>query len=433
MDWSPPGACPQCTEAKKKVPNRRWFLADPSLINSAGHCARYLQSVAGALAEAGIENYILGNIGTKDDPAGLLRVRPIFRLTCDDMHVPRADFAVERQSGGQWARHSTSIIEGLRAIDEEFLIRDTDVLLFNTVRQWSLPGIVEWLETRPISNCPNIAIVLHYSPHRTRGQWNATTAEYEKALGQIAGSKRKSCIALFADSEELAAEYTQLSGLSCGVVVVPHVGDLEKSPDRKNEITVVAAGPAREDKGFDLLPGVIRALEQSPRNGVLVAQGFSYRHRPRLARTITALRRGGATVLPDELSIPDFRNLIASADLVVLPYSSEDYHSQTSGVFAEALGAGIPVVVPKDTWMARQIAEYGGGVVFDPNEGRGLEAACIVAMSELDLLQCEAASARDRWLQKHGPNQFVNIIQSSLPARPNLADGIVPATRRTAA
>lgn len=394
-------------------------MADPSLISPAGHCARYLQSVAEALTEVGIENHLIGNCGMSADRGSRTQVRPFFQLACDDARLSTADFALGRHASDQWRRHARSIVDGLEAVDQEFGLGAADVVLFNTVRQWSLPGIVEWLESRSLSACPKVAIVLHYTSQRTRGLTDETTVEYKKALDQIAASTRGACISLFADSEELAAEFTALSGLPCGVVVIPHVGDIHQIPPSRKGIRVAAAGPAREDKGFDQLPAVQRALDNSARGGQLTVQGWSIHHGANLARTITALSRGGAAILPNELPNAEFRNLLATADLVVLPYRTEYYHSQTSGVFAETLGAGIPVVVPADTWMARQVSEFGGGRVFHPTDEEGFEKACRQAIEEIDSLTEEAQSARVGWLEKHGSRQFLNIVGAALGVEPD--------------
>ena len=46
---------------------------------------------------------------------------------------------------------------------------------------------------------------------------------------------------------------------------------------------------------------------------------------------------------------------IRSYYVVIVPYQRLYYYAQTSGILAEALGAGIPVVVPEGTWMAAEI------------------------------------------------------------------------------
>ena len=70
---------------------------------------------------------------------------------------------------------------------------------------------------------------------------------------------------------------------------------------------------------------------------------------------LCALQQEPVTLLEDELSINQYEELLDRASLVLLPYQTLYYHSQTSGVFAEAIGRGIPVVVPRGTWMARQV------------------------------------------------------------------------------
>ena len=57
----------------------------------------------------------------------------------------------------------------------------------------------------------------------------------------------------------------------------------------------------------------------------------------------------------------EYYRFIESIDLMLIPYTREHYHSQTSGIFAEAMGYGQVVVVSRGTWMSRQLQEYGGG------------------------------------------------------------------------
>lgn len=390
-------------------------MADPSLIHSNGHSGRYLLALAGELAKEGIENHLVGNIQVSAGAAGIRSVLAYFSLTCEDARLPRADFAFATQPHDQWRRHSASIVDGFNAIDDEFGFLPSDVVLLNTVRQWSLPGVIDWLETRPTSRCPQIAIILHYSPWPTKDVANPTSAEYQIALGRISRSSRSSHVLLFADSNELVREFETLSNVPVQVVPIPHVGDIDRCEAPKNGIRIVAAGPARANKGFHQLPSILKALKLSGGRGQFVVQGFSFHHDYAMSRVVTELTLGGAEVLPDELADSEFRRLVGTADLIVLPYVSEAYNSQTSGVFAEALGAGIPVIVPEGTWMARQIATFGGGMAYD-GSAQGLEDACLGAINDIEQLKSAAKDARERWLHEHGPRQFLSHVSGRLDA-----------------
>jgi hypothetical protein len=68
----------------------------------------------------------------------------------------------------------------------------------------------------------------------------------------------------------------------------------------------------------------------------------------------------GVTLFTRSLDPVEYRRLLQSGHLSLLPYDRAAYGARSSGVFAESLAAGIPTVVPAGTWMSRrQPAESG--------------------------------------------------------------------------
>jgi hypothetical protein len=57
------------------------------------------------------------------------------------------------------------------------------------------------------------------------------------------------------------------------------------------------------------------------------------------------------------LSTEDYRALVFSSDIILLPYDRDNYYARSSGILVESLVAGIPVIVPAGTWMAEQFME----------------------------------------------------------------------------
>jgi hypothetical protein len=64
-----------------------------------------------------------------------------------------------------------------------------------------------------------------------------------------------------------------------------------------------------------------------------------------------------AQVLLDEapLDSAEYVALVRRVDVLVVPYAAHEYARRSSGVLAEGLAAGVPVVVPRATWMADQL------------------------------------------------------------------------------
>ncbi|MGH7139069.1 MAG: hypothetical protein ACREHD_25260, partial [Pirellulales bacterium] len=55
------------------------------------------------------------------------------------------------------------------------------------------------------------------------------------------------------------------------------------------------------------------------------------------------------------LASAQYRRLVLDGDVIVVPYDRDNYYARSSGIFAEALVAGKPVLVPAGTWMATEL------------------------------------------------------------------------------
>jgi hypothetical protein len=61
--------------------------------------------------------------------------------------------------------------------------------------------------------------------------------------------------------------------------------------------------------------------------------------------------------LPHPLQPDDYARAIKDAYIGLLLYNADVYFARCSGVLAELLAAGVPVIVPAGGWLAEQIAE----------------------------------------------------------------------------
>jgi hypothetical protein len=60
-------------------------------------------------------------------------------------------------------------------------------------------------------------------------------------------------------------------------------------------------------------------------------------------------------LIQEALDSNDYRELVRTSDIMLIPYDPGRYYARSSGVLVEALTAGIPVIVPGGSWMADQI------------------------------------------------------------------------------
>lgn len=344
----------------------------------------------------------------------------MFSLTCDAQ--PVVVHAGEDQRSIREAicrRHEEAIIGDLRRLHRMYRFQNNDVILLNSFRQWPLRGLVDWLEELPSLQAPMVVILLHYTPHPLPGESGPDAAEYQRAFERMATSPVRARFVLMADSRELQHEFDEISPIGVGLLPIPHCDEISRAmKDKKaQEIRFAFVGEARANKGFHLLPDLILAL----RSRIVTSLYFSIQgHSPHCEDVLATKARNRleqieqVDLFPDPLTDAEYKALIAGADVILLPYPKLPYYAQTSGVLAEAIGAGTPAIVPSGTWMAAQVREHGAGIIFEAGNLASLVAACEQAIATLPELRDRAADAAVSWRRVHNAANFVATLQESM-------------------
>jgi glycosyltransferase involved in cell wall biosynthesis len=119
---------------------------------------------------------------------------------------------------------------------------------------------------------------------------------------------------------------------------------------------------------------------------------------------------GGVTLIPEALNVADDGELFRSLDLVVIPYVHDVYREATSGIFAEALALGKPVVVPSGTWMAQELETAGAGMVFSREQPSGLADRVLEVARDMKAYAERAEASRDAWRAFHSADNLVRTL-----------------------
>jgi glycosyltransferase involved in cell wall biosynthesis len=235
-------------------------------------------------------------------------------------------------------------------------------------------------------------------------------------------------VRFYTDTRELAADYAALAGFPFGVLPIPFRADLipPALPRRPADpLRVLFLGDLREEKGFTRLPPLVRALdadERGPRVQFVVPGALHPEERePALCAALAELE----TYPAERVDRPhrdgfvpagDYYRLLASADVVLCPYDARAYRARSSGVFAEAVAAGKPTVVPANTWMASE-QEPGAGETYA--DDRRLVVALRSVCAEYAAYRAAAEAARGRWLARHTPeNLLAQLLGAGAPGGP---------------
>lgn len=168
----------------------------------------------------------------------------------------------------------------------------------------------------------------------------------------------------YTDTDELTEQYDRLGVFPFVTLPIPveenYVKPLTpRDPDAPLEI--VYMGDARHEKGFHILPQMVDDLcrhgETAPRLHFTFQSNYNIPEGEPdavVAHRQLALMKE-VTLADGPFDAEQYRAMIMAADIILIPYNPLNYFARSSGIFAEAMRAGIPVVIPSSSWMAAQL------------------------------------------------------------------------------
>jgi hypothetical protein len=171
-------------------------------------------------------------------------------------------------------------------------------------------------------------------------------------------------VSFYTDTDALTEQYNRLGLFKFTTLPIPLDESLERSKDANDrQVNITYIGDARDEKGFPLLPRLV---------GDLRAAGYTENEIKFTFQSNFNVPGGelGSRIAKAELSMDlleqvnlvdgpfdsdEYTNLVNKADILLVPYDAYNYYARSSGVFAEALVAGIPVVTSDKSWMSQEL------------------------------------------------------------------------------
>jgi hypothetical protein len=186
-----------------------------------------------------------------------------------------------------------------------------------------------------------------------------------------------------------------------------------RSRCQKRPITVSVLGVQRANKGYHLMPEVIRGLLQSYPDVRILVHNSAPAQMPEQQSAIRALATGDSRITVDERAVGPkiWAELFEVSDLVLCPYHPETFYASPSAVAWESVANGIPFVGPADSTLHRLMQEYNGcGEVFEKFEAPSIIEAVLRALSRFDDLAKIAAQSAQKFAVVNGPARTVDKI-----------------------
>jgi hypothetical protein len=309
-------------------------------------------------------------------------------------------------------------------IDAE--VKANDCVLITVSTQLEAHALTQWLREVPRQKKPWVVILF------LSDRWNRSGhAEYERQIAEFRILKDAiSHLALedarrlifFTVTSSLAEELSDLLGVEMRMAPLSlEYGDpwLYNSARPGAHLPQVAIlGGMRREKGSHLIHGIVRACQSRVAVEFLVHLAndtFTVEETQKLAQ-ISAEPQ--VIVINKPLSLPEYNFALNSADIALFPYEVIPYRKRTSGVFAEAVAYGKPVVATRGTWMAEQIeAGHAAGTIFEDLEPNSIAQAIARCVADLKSLRQSAQALSIKWREKSGVSAFVDLLEEEITRR----------------
>jgi glycosyltransferase involved in cell wall biosynthesis len=277
------------------------------------------------------------------------------------------------------------------------------------------------------------------TPDYTKAQWhflfhsNIVTAELHAAFLQLKSLSKTDCLHFYTDTEQLTAQYNQLGVLPFSTLPIPiELGFAKTEKQGASLYCVSYIGDARAEKGYQHLPSMVEKLLANAALKDKLKFVFQSNFNIEEGEPAAIIARAElekwpeakVKLLKNPLNPTEYRSLLMLSDIVVFPYDSNAYAARSSGIFTEAMTAGIPVVVPAGSWMAIQLqesiaafkaqhAETKGpqsvvGVVYE--QGGSLADSIAEIVSHYDHYRTSALDFSKQWMAYHNPQKLLECL-----------------------
>ena len=396
---------------------RRLLVSEEALKSEVGHFYEYNRSVVEIAAHYGADSIVAVHRDANALVRGGLPARPIYAKTSwGTINTERN--AVKRYFGT--LRHNLRVFASMSKLLDE--VGPVDVLFAPTVTIHHLPGF-RLLAARRLGRDIRRMVLLtrntlaSYAPGSTVPQFKRNSEVFSRLVQNFDKTYDRDTFTFATDSERLADEYVALSGVRPVVFPSPRLAPPEaQAPREADTVTFGSLGPARFEKGVDVLQRAIARLISEP-----CGPGAS---RFVIQWNQDLLDEAGAIVSPDpalmahpavrfitkEMTSETYSAELYRANCIVLPYRRDSYYARISGVAVEAITAGIPLIYTENTWCEDLVKESGAGIGVPDGDAAALAKAMMTMTREMPYYRAMAEKAAQGARDMHSSEKFARLL-----------------------
>lgn len=394
----------------------RLIIIDPNLEGTSGHHAQYDRVIGSEARRRGIDATIIGNRKFPSKYLAEIQVHALLSVNCYQTFSSDSLFG----SFEDVELGNRAVADDLRVVPADFL-HEGDLVLLPTVTHTTLLGTLAWLAAMPERSRPSVTVLLMFpsgvslNDNGERFIYDPAAAlGYRRAFQLVAEAGLR--VHFMATGRQHAKEFSALSGF----VIESHalISSFDEAPPvaAKLRQVLLGAGDAKMNKGLGLMPQVIAGLLPRHPDVTFVLHANRAPAWGEAVRVLDKLEDMAGeypnlTLRTGELSATDYADLLSASEVVFLPYDPEEYAHKSSGVTWEAIAAGAVLVLPRQSWLAREAALWGTAFQdFAPYAAEAAVDAVDAALRDLPELRAKSAKAAARMRATSGVKHLFDQV-----------------------
>lgn len=431
----------------------RFVVVDPSLRDARGHHYAVSKRITASARAAGFRPvWLCHRDAAIADSEGAELVRHL-SISLYDAYLPKKEQAAGAAAMLRhlWARlfkpgrgssESADLKLGrdLASACMQMKIGSGDRLLFHTADGMTYGAIDHFLRQCPRDRLPRIHVCTPYDPVGIMPNRIADRPVDAIIRGWQSRGLIGDRIFLHGENARLAAHLAAIWQADVRALPLPasqalDKGSPETAPWSGAALKIAYLGPARVEKGFHLLPDIVaktlQLLGRQTESGSDRQVQFAIQatpqivgYAPQVLGAIERLRKYPSHVvrlIEQALDEDEYLGLIASCDVILMPYGQREYRYRSSGIVSEALSMDKIIVATEGTYPASAIgldAGIAAGTACDFAE------AIVHILQELPRYRAGAAREGARYRADCAVERYVLRCMEAEGQRPSHGGGV---------
>lgn len=409
----------------------QFILVDPSIEGFGGHYFAYADSILRVIPEYEMEPQLFTNQKFRCEPRIPYPVTPLFRNTFweglahyyikQDLGFSGVKSARDLYRLGKWALYGKAQTEKKRDAFHEDIVRGLGIVSASGADQVFMPTTSP-VELEAICNIVETEINLpkrwHLLFRRDADSFATANSNVWKLFSRAKDNSKGIDVRFYSDTEQLSAEYASRSNCQFRTLPIPHTGGKIKELSSE-AFTVSYLGDMRKEKGYQHLPYILKMLQEKypdfeKINFFIQSNPASAAEKEAIAaaKEIESMHLCNVTQVFEPLSEEEYRDRLSASDLILLPYDAAAYRNRSSGIFAEAIALGIPVIVPDGTWMSSQMRRYftEGDANTKFTEIERIPQIVVDVLDNCKVYKKSLSYVSHKWLEFHSSENLLKLL-----------------------